>query len=297
MTIHKPVSTPLSRRRFIQAAATATVATMVGAGSIRGADERPSIIDTNVSLGPWPFRQLRLTEPAALVAKLRANGVTEAWAGSFEALLHKDLSGVNARIAGACERHGSGVLVPIGAVNPMLPGWEEDVRRCAEVHRMPGIRLHPNYHGYPLDDPRFERVLRLAQEHGLLVQLAVIMEEERTIHPLVNVPATNTAPLATALAKVPGVRLQLLNAFRTLRGVAITSLAAHGVRFEIAMLEGVAGVENLLRQVPVECLCFGSHAPFFYHESATLKLQESVLSAEQMKALCSGNARQLLNRR
>jgi predicted TIM-barrel fold metal-dependent hydrolase len=204
---------------------------------------------------------------------------------------------VNVRVAEECARRGGGVLVPIGAVNPMLPGWEEDVRRCHEVHRMPGIRLHPNYHGYLLDDPLFERVLRLAQERGLLVQISVIMEEERTIHPLVNVPAVNTAPLSTVLEKVPGVRLQLLNAFRTLRGLAVTSLAARGVRFEIAMLEGVAGVENLLKQIPPGSLCFGSHAPFFYHESATLKLQESLLSAEQKNALCSGNARQLITHR
>lgn len=285
----------VSRRDFIKTATTATTVAALSSLSSGGAEDKaPAIIDTNVSLGQWPFRQLPLATTSVLVDKLRATGITQAWAGSFEALLHKDISGVNARLAAVCEQRGAGLLIPIGALNPMLPGWEEDLRRIAEVHRMPGIRLHPNYHGYQMGDPLFEKLLRLAHERGLLVQISVIMEEERTIHPLVNVPATNTAPLAAVLEKVPGVRLQLLNAFRTLRGVAVTSLAARGAGFEIATLEGVAGVENLLKQVPPGSLCFGSHAPFFYAESAKLKLQESVLSAEQMNALCSANARRLL---
>jgi predicted TIM-barrel fold metal-dependent hydrolase len=286
----------LSRRGFLQTAAAAAVATTVHTAASHSAAADPTeLIDTNVSLGQWPFRHGALADAPALVAKLREQGVTQAWAGSLDALLHKDISSVNARLAEECQQHGGGLLTPIGALNPMLPGWEEDLRRCVEVHRMPGIRLHPNYHGYKLGDPVFERVLQLAGERNLLVQISVIMEDERNIHPLVNVPATDTTSLTTVLKKFPKVRLQLLNAFRTLRGVQVVSLAADGVRFEIAMLEGVAGVEKLFEQVPLQSLCFGSYAPVFYFESSRLKLQESVLAGVQMKALCSENALRLLN--
>jgi len=254
------------------------------------------LIDTNVSLHRWPFRRLPLDETPALVAKLRANGVTQACAGSFDALLHKDISTVNARLAEDCDRHGKGMLMPFGALNPMLPDWEEDLRRCAEVHGMRGVRLHPNYHGFKLADPIFERVLQLASERSLAVQIAVSMEDERTLHPLVNVPPTDTAPLAPLLQKFPQARVQLLNAFRTLRGAPLQVLAKAGARFEIATLEFVAGVDKMLAEIDPATLLFGSGSPFYYFESAKLKLKESALTDAQLAAVSNRNARFFLGR-
>lgn len=281
----------VSRREFLQTSAASMVALETVAGAEAPAAE--TLIDTNVSLGLWPFRNLEIMRPEALATKLRSQGVTQAWAGSFEALLHKDVSAVNARLAAECRRH-NGLFKPIGALNPMLPGWEEDLRRCAEVHQMPGIRLHPNYHGYLLSDEVFQRVLQAAAARHLLVQIAVIMEEERTIHRLLNLPPTDTAPLAAAAKKFPKVRLQLLNAFRTLRPPRAEILANAGIAFEIAMLEGVAGIERLLEHFPLSKLCFGSYAPVFYFESAKFKLQESALPGIIQQAICRDNSQQLL---
>ena len=137
-------------------------------------------IDTNAYLSRWPFRRLAGDNPSALVSHMREQGVTEAWVGSFDGLLHRDVGGVNARLADDCRNFGNGMLVPFGTINPKLPDWQEDLRRCRELHRMPGIRLHPNYHGYSLVDPEFSDVLRRASAAGMIVQLAVQMEDERT---------------------------------------------------------------------------------------------------------------------
>jgi len=281
-----------SRRTFLSASIVTAAFVSQTLPAAESKSPSPALIDTNLTLSRWPFRRCPLDETPALVAKLREHGVTQAWAGTFDGLLHKDVGSANARLAAECRAH-AGLLVPFGSVNPKLPDWEEELRRCTEIHRMPGIRLHPNYHGYKLDDPAFARLLALAAEKKLIVQLAVIMEDERTLHPFVQVPPVDTAPLADLLKKTPGLRLQLLNTFRTLRGEPLLRLAAAGAHVEIATLEGVAGVANLLKQLPVERLLFGSHAPLFYFESAALKLKESVLTPDQDRAIRSSNALRL----
>ena len=293
----------VNRRGFLKATAGLAAVAATGLVPARAGEPRPvvlpshggGLIDTNVTLGQWPFRRVPLDETPRLVSKLRRAGVVQAWAGTYEGLLHKDLGSANARLVADCRRHGHGVLLPFGSVDPLLPDWEEELRRCQEVHRMRGIRLFPNYHGYHLEDRRFGRLLQLAAGRGLLVQLAVLMEDERMQHPLVRVPHVDTKPLVDLLRTLPQARVLLLNWSRGVPADLLPKLAGTGqVSFEISSVESVGGVARLLGEVPAQRVLFGSNAPFFYFESAALKLQESELSEAELGAVCAGNAKRLL---
>ncbi len=215
--------------------------------------------------------------------------------GSLDGLFHRDLGGVNLRLAEACRQERRVELVPFGAVNPRLPDWQDDVRRCADEHGMPGIRLHPNYHGYRLDEPVFAEVLDAAAARHLIVQLVVRMDDTRVQHPLMQVPDVDVKPLAERVRDRPGLRLMLLNSLATLPVAELRALAAvERIGVEIAMKEGVGGVAELLRTVPKDQVFFGSHLPLFSLESAVLKMREAGLDDEARRAVESENAQRWL---
>src|SRR5688572_20002075 len=141
---HPNVPARWTRRAFIQAGA-ASAGLLLAAPETRVAAGRPNgrLIDVNVSLSRWPLRRLPADEPGRLVVKLRSRGVTQAWAGTLDGLLHKDIAAANQRLVEDCRRFGRGLLLPIASINPMLPDWVEETRRCARQDRVRGIRLHP----------------------------------------------------------------------------------------------------------------------------------------------------------
>jgi predicted TIM-barrel fold metal-dependent hydrolase len=252
------------------------------------------ITDVNINLHRWPFRRLPLDDTSKLVQKLQQSGITSAWAGSFDGVLHQDVADVNLRTVAECQQLGDGVLLPVGTINPTLPDWSDDVRRCRQDHGMQVVRITPGYHGYKLDDPVFEQLLNVVDEQHLILQLALKMEDVRTHHPLMMVPTVDHAPLAKLLVDRPQLPVILMNMDRLIGSDAATLTKAGNVYFEISHAEQVGALEKVIRDVPYERLLFGSHAPFFYLESALLKFRESELGDTITRAIQFENAATLL---
>lgn len=294
----------VDRRQLLKgallSAATGTLASMATSAANQAlAAERTGrpwdVIDTNISLFRWPFRRLPYDNTTALVEKLQSLGIQQAWAGSFECLLQRDIASVNERLAEACRRAPSGLLTPFGCVNPTLPDWEDDLRRCHDELGMPGIRLHPNYHGYSLDDARFKELLGMAREFRLLVQLAVSMEDTRTQIARLQTADVDLKPLPGLLHNATGPEVMLLN-YKP-RGEVVRELAqAERITFDVARVEGTDGIARLMQATSPQRVCFGTHAPFFIYEAALIKVYESQLPAEEIRQLLAANAKAALQR-
>ena len=268
---------PLLRRHFL--AQTVALASLPWA-SRAAKESKAMLIDCNAHLGAHPNRDL-IPVTEEFLAK---RGIDEAWVAPFEGLLHRDIAAVNARHVARC----GGPLRPVGVLHPGLPDWQDDLRRCIEEHGMKIIRLYPNYHGYNLDDTRLTQLLEMTITKEVRVQIVAQMEAQRTQHPLIQVKPVDFKPLASLMKSLPEARVMVLNANATMAQTSLRGLT--NVWLDIAMIEGVAGIENLLQQWPQDRLVFGTHAPFFYAESSLLKLQESELTEDQTASIRQGSA-------
>ncbi|QDT90043.1 amidohydrolase family protein [Gimesia algae] len=285
-----------NRREFLTIASAVSLTASVRIKSTLSAENQPpvlKIIDTNVSLFQWPFRRVPLDGTQTLVKKLQALGIEQAWAGSYEGILHRDITSVNQRLTDECRDFPQ--LTPIGTINPSLPGWEHDLQQCIQKHQIPGIRLHPNYHGYTLTDPRLLALLKQATTAGLFVQLAASLEDIRTQHQSLQVPDVDLTPLPDLAAKVPGLRLQLLNT--KARPDLINKLSqAPGIFFDTARVESTDGVPSFVERLPAGRVLFGSHAPFLIPEAALVRVYESsILDSADLRSVLTDNATQFLS--
>ena len=273
----------MRRRQLLQT----TLAVGVAGHATSDAAVPWKIVDSNVSLFRWPFRRLPLDTTDRLAEKMKELGVATCLAGSFDGILHRDLASANRRLFEECRsREG---LVAIGTVNPALPGWKNDLERCAEEFAMPGVRLFPGYHGYALDDPPFEKLIQAAADLGLFVQVVAALEDVRTQPDRLRVADVDLAPLGHRAAG----RIQILNSRP--RGRMLDELAKRPeIFFDTARVESTDGVATLLKSIPVNRVLLGSHAPFLIPEASLIRVHESDLTATVLRAILETNARSFL---
>jgi len=249
-------------------------------------------IDVNASLGRWPTRDFSIRTAAALMKKLKGEGISSAWVSSIDAVLASDPDPFDERLAK--QLAGCRGLRPVKTVNPILGGAVEQLDGRLRKRRAVAIRLLPNYHSYRLDDARVAAAVRLAQRRKLPVLIQMRIEDERAHHPRMQVPA---APVADVV--------RLAGAFRTVKFVALcaylpeartlTTLTGN-VRVDLSFMETMDTVASALADIPARRIIFGSHTPFLETRANVAKLASAEISASARKAIASGNARSLQRR-
>ena len=249
------------------------------------------IVDTNASLGDWPFRRLAYSSPRDFVELMDATGVAQAWVGPFEGLFYRDMAAANRllceRIAGYEDR-----LLPWAVINPNFPGWEDDLAEAVDAGAT-GIRLYPNYHAYGLLDECAASLLGRVSELGLPVAIYHKVVDERLHHWHCLVPPAEV-DLAALVGRFPEVTYLLCGLGLPTAQQYADLIRSHRVYLEISRLEGVEALAALCGTVGSDHVVFGTHAPYFYAQAAHLKVVEAGLSEADRMGVLYGTSQALL---
>ena len=257
------------------------------------------MIDVNASLGQWPFGRLKHNTPASMVRLMDSLNIDQACVAPLEGLLYSDVQVAN-RLLHRATRRIRDRLFPFAVINPNFPGWRDDLAECHQQYATNGIRLFPNYHAYKISDDCCVELFAEAQRRNLPVQIAPQLSDVRSHHPSVLVPPADMSDLPNVLNDFPKLRVAVLNV--NLSSWAIKesqswAIKAEGVFLDIAWLDGLACLDELVDIVSIQRVLFGTNSPLMTPLSAIYKLRESSLNSKQRAAITTTNARRFLGRR
>lgn len=118
------------------------------------------IIDAHAHAGPFSLFFIPGNDPADMVRVMDRCGVSRALI-SANLAIQLDVRGGNEATAEAVSRFPDR-FVGYVTINP----WQDpaaEIERWADDPRFCGVKLHPDYHAYPLNGPRYEPVWELAE--------------------------------------------------------------------------------------------------------------------------------------
>lgn len=217
-------------------------------------------------------------------------GINEGWIASFRALFDADPLPVSLQVRRAVGDSPGIDLRWFATVNPRCGAIARAVRETREAG-FAGIRIYPPAHGYNLASTEFRELLERAWEAGLVVQLVVRIEDQRTQVPPGKWPDVDVDSLATLQLSGP---LVLLNCYW--RQLPPLLLANDKVFLDTAVQEGLGPLDQAVAALGgPDRILLGTYSPVFTMAAGVLKLFETELSEDELGKIARSNARRLIH--
>ncbi len=245
------------------------------------------IIDVNGSYGFWPLQRPAYASLVALDAALERNGIDEMWLASMESVLFPDPDEVDLPLFRQLAEFSR--FRPVKTVNPLMANWRGSCDKALAEYRVAALRVLPAYHDYPLTLVELRELAHYAAERDLPVLVPLRLNDERNQPAVLQVRPVAAGALADLALKCPQTRFIALCG--GIREIQTLVSGARNVLADISYLDAEQALVQAKQtwSIPPERLVFGTHTPFFYPESSTLKLRYSSLTESELEGIASGN--------
>lgn len=251
-----------------------------------------TLLDVNAFVGAYPWRRVPATGPEDLLAAMDRTGIGHAWVSHLPGIFWRDPMEGNGFLLDLARTEPRFSAVP--AVHPGLAGWRDALHRAVD-EKVPAVRCDPAFHMLAPAGSEMRDLAAACGEAGVLLMLAVRLEDGRQRHPRDTTPDLGGADLRALLRCDGRLRLLITHADRALIHevhFGSTDAEASRVWWDIAWLWGPPEehVARLVQEIGSDHLVFGTGQPLRIPESGVARLELTDLDDATRAAIGAGNA-------
>ena len=252
-------------------------------------------IDMNCLVGTWPFRKLSKGTAADLAAAHRENGIIGGYVASLNSIFYNDPFEAEEELHAALQ--GTPYHQVMG-INPLLPGYEKDIKRGVEKFGIRGVRIYPGYHEYTLDSDVVDRLFCVLEEYDLPLFVSARMEDERLNYLFLPRPI-GTEEIQKFLKRASKKTSIILLSLKTDEILACKEeILSHGnTCADISWLRSpFSCVSNVVQGIGKENMVLGTMYPLLTMKSTCLMLEQSSLPEQDKSDIYGANAVKFMER-
>lgn len=248
------------------------------------------LIDTNVSLGSWPFSPVIDRTGPELVAHLAANGIRRALVTHLGAVFLPEPMTSNRQLFAAVRKTPQ--LMPVPVINLALANWQEQLAECTAAG-IGAVKILPDFHNYRLSAPRLDDFMAALKAAGLRLILNQRYGDERHKYFALRLKGAPVAEIGAFLQRFPSHHVLLTNFYKQ----EVFPLAAKHPNFsvELAFCEAFKTLETLLEKLPASRLMLGTNTPLLSTRGQVDKLRLAAIPAKAKRLIGCDNARRFLS--
>lgn len=259
------------------------------------------LIDSNAYIGHWPFRQLKGNTCYGLLEKMNHFDIDVSVISNLNGIFYKNTQHANEELYDEIRsrKQFAGRFVPFAVINPIYNGWKDDLNMCAGKMGMKGIRLHPVYHGYELDNPSCVELVKLARDKNLVVAFSLRIVDSRPSSWLDVEKEWSLKDIAPIIKAVPDAKYLILNiANNTTLSSEDLALFKNTNLIMDTSGRNMANLGEMMLKFGHEKFAFGTHSPILDYRTGLLRvesLRENEADEKTKALLRSGNIKRLVN--